>query len=161
MKVLWFEAFRVSPSPVTSETGTGRSLHPFQIDLSRPRDFLSIRGLDNSILDVQLNGKPQLQYFSKSMVGPGFSKKPTFHMSSTGARIVLSERKQKSYVTPPPPCFFYEEKKKTLIFKRDFVKPAPGGVLKPVPLKSDRPDWEGLSPGGSGHPAWRGSSNQY
>ena len=115
--MLWFEAFRVSPSPVTSETGTGRSLHPFQIDLSRPRDFLSIRGLDNSILDVQLNGKPQLQYFSKSMVGPGFSKKPTFHMSSTGARIVLSERKQKSYVTPPPPCFFYEEKKKNTHFQ--------------------------------------------
>ena len=118
--MLWFEAFRVSPSPVTSETGTGRIMHPFQIDLSKPRDFLSIRGLDNSIW--MFNSTENLNFIIfPNLCWPWFFPKGPPSTCQHWSTIFLSERKKKIYVTPPPTVFFLRGKKSTHFPNRDFV----------------------------------------
>ena len=94
-------------------------------------------GIRQFYLDVQLNGKPQLHHFSKSMLALVFPQSPpsTCQHWST---IFLSERKKK-YMSPPhQPWFLYEEKT-THFQTATSCTYAPGGVLKPVPLKSDPP----------------------
>ena len=67
--------------------------------LVQAKRFFFYPGIRQFYLDVQLNGKPQLQYFYKSMLA---------HMSIRAPFFCLNGKK--IYVTPPPPCFFYDEK---------------------------------------------------